>query len=212
MTREQGHRWFAAFYERMMNGAEKSFMRDVRLDVAGGARGSVLEIGCGPGFNFRYYGDGVTELIATDPDPFMLERARKRAAEVERAIRIEQARAEELPFEDSVFDTVVSTLNFCTIADPAKALTEVKRVLKPESQYRFYDHVRYDHAFGAFWQDLATPVWRWLGAGCHPNRDVAGLVQAAGFRIERLERHKPYPPIPPMAFTRPHILGVAVPG
>ena len=71
MTREQGHRWFAAFYERMMGGAEKSFMRDVRLDVAGGARGRVLEIGCGPGFNFRYYGDGVTELIATDPDPFM---------------------------------------------------------------------------------------------------------------------------------------------
>jgi ubiquinone/menaquinone biosynthesis C-methylase UbiE len=116
-----------------------------------------------------------------------------------------------LPFDDDSFDTVVSTLVMCSVRDPAKALSEVRRVLKPEGEYRFYDHVRYDHAFGAFWQDLVTPVWRWFGAGCHPNRDVAQFIRDAGFDIIQLELTKPLPPIPPMVFSRPHIKGIARP-
>lgn len=212
MAREQkGHKWFAAIYDRLTAPAERSYMRTIREEIVGGAKGRVLELGAGTGASFPYYNDHAEEVIATEPDPYMLERARRRAEEVERPIEVRQASAEELPFDDGSFDTVVSTLVMCSVKDPLRALSEVRRALKPSGELRIYDHVRYDHTFGAFWQDLITPVWRWLGAGCHPNRDIASLVREAGFEFEQLELIKPMPPIPPMAFVRPHIKGVARP-
>ncbi|MEX0801256.1 MAG: class I SAM-dependent methyltransferase [Dehalococcoidia bacterium] len=210
-NQDRGHKWFAALFDRIMASAERSFMKRVRRDITGGAKGRVLEIGCGTGANFPYYSDQADEVIATEPDPYMLERARKKADTARRPLEIRQASAEELPFPDSSFDTVVSTLNMCSIPHPDRALAEIKRILKPSGEYRFYDHVRYGNAFGAFWQDLIAPVWGWLGAGCHPNRDIAAFIRDAGFELERLESSKPLPPIPPMLFSRPHILGVARP-
>jgi SAM-dependent methyltransferase len=90
-----------------------------------------------------------------------------------------------------------------------RALSEVRRVLKPGGQFRFFEHVRYGHAFGAFWQDLITPMWRWFGAGCHPNRNVEDFIRQADFNIIQIERPKLYPPLPPSGFIRPHIRGIA---
>ena len=207
----EGHKWFASIYDRMMARAERSYMRRVREEIVGGARGRVLEVGAGTGLNFPYYNDHAEEVIATEPDPFMLEQAGRRTEEVGRPIELRQATAEELPFEDGSFDTVVSTLVMCSVGDPLQALSEVRRVLKPSGELRIYEHVRFDHAFGAFWQDIITPVWRWFAAGCHPNRDTASLVREAGFEFERLEFTKPHPLIPPMVFARPHITGIARP-
>jgi ubiquinone/menaquinone biosynthesis C-methylase UbiE len=207
---QQGHKWFAAIYDRMMASAERSFMKGVRQEIAGGARGRVLELGAGTGANFAYYEDGAEELFAIEPDPYMLERARRRAGESGRAIDLRQAPAEDIPFEDASFDTVVSTLVMCSVKDPLRALSEARRVLKPSGKLRLYDHVRYDYAFGAFWQDLIAPAWRWFGAGCNPNRDVAALAREAGFEFEQLELTKPVPPVPPLIITRPHIKGIAV--
>ncbi len=209
MPQEQGHKWFASIYDRMMASAERSFMKEVRQEIVGGAKGRVLEIGAGTGASFPYYRDGV-DLVATEPDPYMLRRAQQRAEELNRPIELKQAPAEQLPFDDASFGTVVATLVMCSVRDPAKALSEIRRVLKPQGEYRFYDHVRYEHAFGAFWQDAVTPVWRWFGAGCHPNRDIARSIREAGFDIVALELLKPLPPIPPMVFSRPHIKGVAL--
>ncbi len=212
MTQDQkGHKWFASIYDSMTARAERTFMKRIREEIVGGARGRVLEVGAGTGANFPYYRDHAEEVIATEPDHFMLERARRRAEEVVRPIDLRQASAEELPFDDGSFDTVVSTLVMCSVTDPLRALSEVRRVLKPTGEFRLYEHVRYDHAFGAFWQDIITPVWRWVGAGCHPNRDTAGFVREAGFEFERIELTKPHPPIPPFVFVRPHIKGVARP-
>ena len=212
MTGEQkGHKWFASIYDRMMARAERSFMRRVREEIAGGAKGRVLEVGAGTGANFPYYNDHAEEIVATEPDPYMLERARRRAEEVGRSIDLRQAPAEQLPFEDDSFDTDVSTLVMCSVREPLRALSEVRRVLKPSGQLRMYEHVRYEHAFGAFWQDAITPLWSWFGAGCHPNRDTASFVRQAGFDFEQLELTKPHPPIPPMIFARPHITGIARP-
>ncbi len=211
MPGEQGHKWFAAIYDRMMASAERSFMKHVRREIAGEATGRVLEVGAGTGANFAYY-QGGAEVVATEPDPFMLQRARERVQAAGRPIELKQAPADQLPFEDASFDTVISTLVMCSVSDPMKALYEMRRVLKPQGQYRFYEHVRYDHAFGGFWQDAVTPLWRWLGAGCHPNRDVAEFIREAGFNIIQLELSKPLPPVPPMIFSRPHIKGVALRG
>ena len=207
----QGHKWFASLYDRLNASAERSYMGRVREEIVGGARGRVLEVGAGTGANFAYYNDHAEEIIATEPDSYMLERARPRVEDAGRPIDLRQASAEELPFEDGAFDTVVSTLVMCTVRDPLQALSEVRRVLKPSGELRLYEHVRFDHDFGAFWQDIITPVWRWFAAGCHPNRDTASLVREAGFEFERLEMTKPLPLTPPMVFARPHITGIARP-
>ncbi len=147
-------------------------------------------------------------MTATEPDPFMLQRARRRLNELGLSIELLQAPAEELPFEDSSFDTVISTLVMCTVGDLAHSLAEIRRVLKPSGQLRFYEHVRFNNRLAALMQDIATPAWRWFGAGCHPNRDVGSAIQDAGFHLAELRRLHPFPP---MCVTRPHILGVAHP-
>ncbi len=209
MSEPRGHPWFAAIYDRLNAAAERGFLRPVREEVAGKARGRVLEIGCGTGASFPYYSAAATELAGVEPDPYMLARARRRATESGRAIDLRQAPAEALPFEDASFDTVVSTLVLCTVRDPVRALAEVRRVLRPGGELRFYEHVRHAHALGGLSQDLIAPVWGWCFAGCQPNRDTVRLIRAAGLEIVELERTTPVPPIPPLYFIRPQIRGVA---
>jgi ubiquinone/menaquinone biosynthesis C-methylase UbiE len=204
----KGHRWFAAIYDLMAAPEERRFMGDVRADVAGHARGKVLEIGAGTGLNFPYYPEDV-EVIATEPDPYMRQRAQRRLTDLGKRIELRDSSAEELPFENDSFDTVVGTLVMCSVPRPQRALAEIRRVLKPGGEYRFYEHVRYESAFGAFWQDAALPVWSWFAAGCHPNRNTVQAIQNAGFAIAQLEKTKPLPPVPPMIFSRPHVKGIA---
>ncbi|GAG26116.1 unnamed protein product, partial [marine sediment metagenome] len=156
-SQRRGHKWFAFLYDPLIASGERSYMRRVREEIMGGARGRVLELGAGTGLSFRYYNSHAERIVATDPDPHMLERASRRLKDAGRPIQLQQAWAEKLPFQDASFDTVVSTLVLCTARDPLRALSEVRRVLKPSGELRMYEHVRYDHAFGAFWQDLATP-------------------------------------------------------
>ena len=206
---QQGHKWFAAVYDRLMSSAERSFMKGVREEIAGGAGGRVLELGAGTGANFAYYGVDADEIFAIEPDPYMLERARKRAAEVPANIELHQVAAEELPFPDATFDFVIDTLVLCSVRDPRRALAEMKRVLKPGGELRLYEHVRYQNPIGALSQDIVTPVWRWFGAGCHPNRDTGRFLREAGFEITSVKIRKELPPIPPMIFSRPHLQAVA---
>jgi ubiquinone/menaquinone biosynthesis C-methylase UbiE len=88
-----------------------------------------------------------------------------------------------LPFPDRIFDTVVSSLVFCSIPDPKRGLGEVKRVLRPDGRLRMLEHVRAPGLHGRL-QDLFQPFWTRFTGGCHPNRDTESAVEAAGFRIE----------------------------
>lgn len=206
----EGHRWFAAIYDRMMASAERGFMKDVRKEIAGGASGRVLEVGAGTGANFAYYPEGL-DVVATEPDPYMMRKAEAKAAESKARIDLHQAPAAELPFEDASFDTVVGTLVMCSVDDQARALAEVRRVLKPAGEYRFYEHIRYENPIGALSQALIAPIWGWCGAGCHPDRKTVDAIRKAGFEVTRVEFTKPVPPLPPMVFARPHALGFAIP-
>ena len=206
----KGHRWFAAFYDRLCKMEERSpVVRRIREDIVGGSSGRVLELGAGTGASFPYYGASVTRVDAIEPDPYMLKRARKAVRDAPRPIEIHQSPAEELPFDDATFDTAVCALVLCSVSHPAQALSEIKRVLKPGGELRLYEHVRYSNRFGAFWQDMITPAWRWIGAGCNPNRDTAASVRHAGFEFDRLTVKATVPPVPPMIFVRPHLIGVA---
>jgi ubiquinone/menaquinone biosynthesis C-methylase UbiE len=211
----KGHKWFAAVYDPVFSKhAEETFMKDLRPRVLLGVHGRVLEIGAGTGASLPYYkGHSFEELVISEPDPYMLERLRKKL-NPDLECTIVQAPAEELPFPDASFDTVISFHVLCSVRSLPRSLSEVRRVLKPGGDFRFLDHVRSRNAIGALIQHGIQPVWSWLGAGCHPNRDIAAAVEKAGFRLTEAERLRPFGISESMvigAVTRPHVFGVAAP-
>lgn len=146
--------------------------------LTGGVKGRTLEVGCGTGRNLNRYAPG-TAVIALEPDPHMLNKARHRAPH---ALFV-RASAEALPFRDGVFDTVVSGLVFCSVPKPEVGLAEVKRVLGREGRLRMIEHVRSEGWYGGV-QDFLQPAWTKVAGGCHPNRRTVETVEAAGFSIE----------------------------
>lgn len=184
----KGHPWFAAAYDPIMRWGERRLLGRLRRLVVGEATGRVLEIGTGTGANFPYY-QAAEQIVATDPDPFMLRRARKRAEELGLDVEFHQCPAEKLPFADFSFDTVVATLVLCTVRDQARSLEELRRVLKAGGTFRFIEHVRAERAPVARVQDVLTPAWRRLGAGCHLNRRTVENIQTAGFEIVQMRQH-----------------------
>lgn len=184
-----GHCLFAAAYDWVTQWSERRFLAKLRAGVVGGAAGRVLEVGAGTGANFRFYRPA-TDVVATEPDPFMLERARRKAAALGCVIRFEQCPAEALPFPDATFDTVVATLVLCTVEDPRQSLAEIRRVLKPNGVFRFLEHVRSEGHRAGQAQDLLTPLWGRFAGGCHLNRQTAAAIAAAGFEIEEIDERR----------------------
>ncbi|MGB6837285.1 MAG: class I SAM-dependent methyltransferase [Dehalococcoidia bacterium] len=183
---ETGHRWVAAVYDWFNSASEWRIMHQYRPIIMGEAMGRVLEIGIGTGFSLPYYRQA-DEVIGIEPDPHMLKQARERLAKLGLTnVELRPDRAEALPFEDSSFDAVVSSLVLCTVRDVPRSLAEAKRVLKPDGTFRFMEHVRSDGSFMGTIQDWITPIWRWLAAGCHANRRTEQAIAAAGFQIEQL--------------------------
>lgn len=199
-------RGFSALYDRCFQAAEEAGLRDLRRGVLAGARGRVLEIGAGTGLNLELYPLDVSDLTLVEPDPHMGKQLRKRVAELGSAAHVVQAPGEKLPLEDNSFDTVVVTLVLCTVPNPPATLAEIKRVLKPSGQFLFLEHVRSPEAGLAKWQDRLEKPWRFLGDGCHCNRDTESAIEAAGFELSDVE-HPELPKAPPI--VRPMARGRA---
>lgn len=206
------HRVFAAIYDRILAGTEKGGLREMRAELLNDAKGRTLELGAGTGLNLAHYTEGVSELVLTEPDRFMAARLRKRIAAQPPApatVEVIETGAEELPFDEASFDTVVATLVFCTVEDPHRAVGEARRVLRPDGRLLYLEHVRSpDNERLARWQDRLERPWGWLGAGCHPNRSTGETLFAAGWEMERLEWGR-MPKAPP--WVRPMIRGSARP-
>ena len=131
---ETSHPIFARVYERMIASTERAGLEALRHSLLAHATGHTLEIGAGTGLNLAHYPDAVTSLVLAEPDPHMAARLRDRLdaeGPGPRGVSVIAAGAEELPFDDGSFDTIVSTLVLCTVPDPAAALAEVRRVLAP---------------------------------------------------------------------------------
>lgn len=203
-------RLFALWYPWLCGLSENAGQRETRADLLKAAHGRTLEIGAGSGLNLPHYTERVTELIVTEPSPHMLEHLRSALGSEPPPVgswELVPAGAEELPFEDASFDTVVGTFVHCTIPDPERALSEVMRVLKPGGRYLYIEHVHAGEGtvLGRF-QDLIELPHRYIAAGCHPNRRTEKLFKASGLEIERLE-HRPMPRSLPS--VRPTIIGSA---
>ena len=164
-------------------------VREQRRTTLAPLRGLVLEIGFGTGLNLSCYPPQVTSVTAIDSETMLPGRVADRIARSH--VRVEQLKldaGEPLPFADESFDGVVTTFTLCSIADIATALAEIKRVLKPEAEYVFLEHGRSDDPRIARQQDLANPITKLIGCGCHMNRPIDKLISAAGLHIATLER------------------------
>lgn len=197
----------AALYDRMLASTEKEGLRDRRREVVSKAEGATLELGAGTGLNLDLYPGAVTELVLTEPSDHMARRLRERAAAEDRDVEVIEAPAERLPFPDDRFDTVVSTLVLCTVDDQARTLAEVARVLKPGGRLLFAEHVRSQDPRVARWQDRLMRPWRFMGDGCHCNRDTVAALEASPLELGRVE-HGELPKAPPI--VRPLVAGSAV--
>jgi SAM-dependent methyltransferase len=159
-------------------------------DMLSGLSGRVVEIGAGTGTNFAYYRSTVEEMVAFEPEPYLRKLAVQAATEATVATTVLDAPAEQLPAEDESFDAAVASLVLCSVADPAKALTELFRVLRPGGELRFNEHVRSDDPRTARIQATADRIgWPRVSGGCHLGRDTQSLMTAAGFEIELLDRY-----------------------
>ena len=157
------------------------------------AEGLVLEEGIGSGLNSPFYDAAkVTKVIGLDPSPELNEMAEKvvakTAAENGLAVDITLGSAEDMPFPDDHFDSVVITYTLCTIADAAAANLEIRRVLKPGGKLIFCEHGLAPDGGVAKWQARIDPYWGKIAGGCHLNRDIPQLIQAAGFEIQSMEQ------------------------
>ncbi|HEU5215561.1 MAG TPA: methyltransferase domain-containing protein [Gaiellaceae bacterium] len=196
---------FAAMYDRCSRSSEEAGLAAMRESLLAEAGGNVLEIGGGTGANLQFYEGTADSVVVTEPEPAMLRKLEQRAAKQAPLAKVVSAPAEDLPFADGSFDTVVSTLVLCGVDDQPRTLGEIRRVLKPGGRLLFIEHVRSDDAALARFQDRIN----WLNhalVGCDCNRRTLAAIEAAGFAVAHVEQTD-LPKAP--KFTRPAIVGAA---
>jgi ubiquinone/menaquinone biosynthesis C-methylase UbiE len=206
--RELQHPRFARQYLKIAAEADRRGGANHRDRLLAGLSGRVLEVGAGQGRNFRHYPETVTEVVALEPDDTLRTAAERAAVSAPVTVTVKAGEAADLPGEDGAFDAVVASLVLCSVDDLPGALAEMRRVLRPGGQLRFYEHVRSPHRCAGLLEDAITPLWSRAGGGCHPNRDTEAAIKAAGFDVTKIDRFGfSFSPFVPK--TR-HIIGIAL--
>jgi ubiquinone/menaquinone biosynthesis C-methylase UbiE len=181
------------FYERRILprlidfGMRRKQLGRLREQLVGRVRGRVLEIGIGSGRNLPFYRRDLDVLLGLDPSRELLQMARAHATWVHFPVELSEGRAEDIPLDDGAVDHVIMTWTLCSVAEPARALLEVRRVLRPGGSLLFIEHGQSPDLRLQRWQDRLTPIWRRLAGGCHLNRPIDRLIEESGFRLAELE-------------------------
>lgn len=179
-----------------------------REELLADLTGRVIEVGAGTGLNFGHYPSSVSEVVAVEPEPYLRAKAEEAAAAAPVTVKVVDGVADELPAEDATFDAGVASLVLCSVPVPAAALAELRRVIRPGGELRFYEHVRAENAGLARWQDRLDVVWPRMAGGCHANRHTVAAIESAGFAVENVRRFE-FRPSALTVLTAPHALGVA---
>jgi SAM-dependent methyltransferase len=170
-------------------GLGKPNLDQYRAGVLEGAQGVTLEVGFGTGLNLPHYSTRVECLVALDSERMLPDRVRRRIEETRFPVELSYIDAQgPLPFADASFDTVVTTFTLCSIADPLRALAEMRRVLHPSGRYLYLEHGLGLTPGIQKWQTRLTPFNRIIGCGCHLDRSIDKLILGAGFQIASLNR------------------------
>lgn len=151
------------------------------------ARGDVFELGCGGGINQQFYeASAITSYAGIDPHEGLLAGTIAEAKAKGWPADIREGVGEEIPFPDRFFDTVVCTFTLCSVDDPARVLSEMRRILRPGGQALFLEHGRAPDPDVAKWQDRIEPYWKPMAGGCHLTRPIGSAFRGAGFEVEPL--------------------------
>jgi ubiquinone/menaquinone biosynthesis C-methylase UbiE len=157
-----------------------------RKRIAAAAEGRVLEIGIGSGLNLAFY-HSASEILGLEPSPRLAAMAEQAARRRSVPMQLIEGSAEAIPLDSHSVDTVVTTWTLCSIPQASLALSEMRRVLRPNGTLLFAEHGRSPDANVRKWQDRLTPAWKRIGGGCHLNRPIRELVESAGFSIQQIE-------------------------
>ena len=200
---------FARYLEQRETRNPDPVARELRARLIAGLRGRVLEVGCGDGRNFQHYPPGVSGVVAVEPDPNARAVALERAAEARVPIEVVEGVASPLPAEDASFEAAVLVWVLCSVPDPPAALRELRRVLVPGGELRFYEHVRSENAvFRALQRAGDRLFWTRALGGCETTRDSVRAIEDAGFEIASLDRGFQASTVLTIT-AAPYVLGVA---
>ncbi|MEO3927555.1 class I SAM-dependent methyltransferase [Micromonosporaceae bacterium B7E4] len=207
----KSHPIFARFYERVSVLMDRAGAVEHRRALVAGLAGRVVEIGAGNGRMFAHYPTSVSEVLAVEPEPRLRATATAAATTAGVPVQVVTGTADALPAADGEFDAAVVALVLCTVPDQAAALAEIRRVLRPGGELRFYEHVAAEEPglLRRTQRILDGTVWPRLFAGCRTGRDTAAAITGAGFRIGELRRFR-FPGSRPGNPAAPHILGRAI--
>ncbi|MEU7073318.1 class I SAM-dependent methyltransferase [Streptomyces narbonensis] len=205
------HPLFARFYARVSVSADaRGGIAALREELLSGLTGRVVEIGAGNGLNFAHYPAGVTEVVAVEPEPRLRRLAEEAARGAPVPVSVLPGTAEALPAEDGEFDAAVASLVLCTVRSVPRALAEVRRVVRPGGELRFFEHVvAGTPGLARVQRGLDRTVWPLLFGGCHTSRDAIGAIGAAGFTLGRY-RSFDLPQSGPRTPSSPCVLGRAM--
>jgi len=186
LTRFQ-HPRFAKVYADVAADSDRRGGAEHRGRLLAGLRGSVVEIGAGNGLNFPHYPPEVTGVLAVEPDDTLRELAERAAAAAPVPVRVVAGHADRLPAGDASVEAAVASLVLCSVPDQDRALAEIRRVLVPGGQLRYYEHVRSGGVKGVL-EDAVRPLWTRVAGGCHPNRRTGDAIRDAGFAVDEEDR------------------------
>jgi ubiquinone/menaquinone biosynthesis C-methylase UbiE len=180
-------KWVLPRFLNFMCGTKE--VGEERRKALAGVSGSVLEVGFGSGLNLPFYPEGVRRVVAVDPSRAGAKLARKRIEAARFPVEYLPIGGEAITAPDHSFDCVVSTFTLCTIPDPAAALEQMRRVLKPGGKLFFAEHGLSTDPTVQRWQHRLNRIQNFVCGGCNMNRDIRRIVGAAGFAFDQVDQY-----------------------